>query len=107
MNKLSDYLQTLFILCMVGVWMTGFCVIFHWVRHYNDVPTCTQNVSVLVRPGDSIAGLICEKLDEYQDRRDYREIVRLTKEKNNLTSSIIYPGQVLIIPFEVPCDEEK
>ena len=107
MRILERTLVVFLTLAVAMVWMVGCNTLvndlYAWV---NKPPQKTVEVTVAVKYGDSIDGIILEHLKKYHDTRDIREIRHEVRERNQLSNWTIYPGDTLVIPFEVPDDEK-
>ena len=53
-----------------------------------------EETTYAVKAGDNLWRIASDYCPNTMDKRDY---IRLVKERNNLTDSVIYPGQSLIV----------
>jgi nucleoid-associated protein YgaU len=67
-----------------------------------DARSCSdssQPVEIVVKSGDTLWS-IAHRIPG-SENSDTRKIIHVIKVKNNLTSSILHPGQVLIVPASI------
>lgn len=62
-------------------------------------PVETVAVTVTVRSGDTMEGIIYDLKEAYNDRRDWREIYAQAKRDNTFTRYIV-PGQQIVFRME-------
>lgn len=90
-NKVMTFL--FLILTIISIFAIGFRIIFEVSAAEKELKTA-ETVEYLVQKGDTLWS-IAEKTGF---NVDIREIVYRIKALNNLDSSTIYPGDVLLIP---------
>ncbi|GIP19939.1 LysM peptidoglycan-binding domain-containing protein [Paenibacillus sp. J22TS3] len=89
----NSIFRIVLLVCMIAVTCTGMITAF---ASSSDRPTPAELEQVVVQPGDSLWSIASSNKSEGEDIRDF---IHAIIQENNLPSSEIQAGDVLVLPI--------
>ena len=99
-KRLKGFLAGAAIAALSGGWLANgiaSAIIDHDTPLY-DQYSCSNDITVSVKPGDNLWNLTKESMDKNFDNNDVRDYIDVVQEHNNLDNTGLKVGQTLKIP---------